>query len=58
MVLRSSTGSGRWSIIDRKEKFYARVKAVQRLVGLLTRELNYQPEDLLKSLQVSRQNTG
>lgn len=52
MLLRTSTVPAPWAIIESDDKYYARVKAVQTLVQLLTRELNYQPADLLKSLQV------
>ncbi|MEJ5312151.1 MAG: hypothetical protein WHX52_20490 [Anaerolineae bacterium] len=53
MLLRTSTVPAPWTIIESNDKHYARVKVVQTLVGLLTRELNYQPADLLKSLQVA-----
>lgn len=58
MLLRTSTVPAPWTIIDSNDRRYARVKTVQTLVGLLTRELNYQPEDLLKSLQVATEDTG
>ena len=57
MLLRTSTVPAPWTIIESDDKRYARVKAVQTLVGLLTRELNYQPADLLKSFQVSTEDT-
>ncbi len=56
MLLRTSTVHAPWTIIESNDKYYARVKTVQTLVGLLTRELNYQPEDLLQSLQVSTED--
>ena len=58
MLLRTSTVPAPWTIIESNDKYYARVKTVQALVGLLTRELNYQPADLLKSLQVSAEDDG
>jgi len=57
MLLRTSTVPAPWTIIESDDKRYARVKTVQTLVGLLTRELNYQPADLLKSFQVSTEET-
>jgi polyphosphate kinase 2 (PPK2 family) len=57
MLLRTSTVPAPWTIIESNDKRYARVKTVQTLVGLLTRELNYQPADLLKSFQVSTEDT-
>ncbi len=53
MLLRTSTVPAPWTIIESNDKRYARVKTVQTLVGLLTRELSYQPADLLQSLQVA-----
>jgi len=58
MLLRTSTVPAPWTIIESNDKYYARVKTVQTLVGLLTRELNYQPADLLKSFQVSTKSAG
>ena len=58
MLLRTSTVPAPWTIIESNEKHYARVKSVQTLVGLLTREMNYQPADLLKSLQVSAEEAN
>ena len=58
MLLRTSTVPAPWTIIESDDKRYARVKIVQTLVGLLTRELNYQPADLLKSFQVSTEDTS
>jgi hypothetical protein len=57
MLLRTSTVPAPWTIIESDDRRYARVKTVQTLVGLLTRELNYQPADLLKSFQVSTEDT-
>lgn len=58
MLLRTSTVPAPWTIIESNDRHYARVKTVHTLVGLLTRELNYQPADLLKSLQVSAEDAG
>jgi polyphosphate kinase 2 (PPK2 family) len=58
VLLRTSTVPAPWTIIESNDRYYARVKTVQTLVGLLTRELNYQPADLLKSFQVSAENSG
>jgi len=52
MLLRTSTVPAPWTIIESDDKYYARVKTLQTLVGQLTRALNYQPEDLLESLQI------
>lgn len=51
MLLRTSTVPAPWTVIESDDKHYARVKTLQTLAGLLIRELNYQPEDLLQSVQ-------
>lgn len=51
MLLRTSTVPAPWTVIESDDKRYSRVKTVQTLVELLTRELNYQPEDLLQTSQ-------
>lgn len=49
MLLRTSTVLAPWTVIESNDKYYARVRAVSALVTLLTKELNYQPEDPLET---------
>ncbi len=51
MLLRTSTVPAPWTVIESDDKRYSRVKTIQTLVELLTRELNYQPADLLQTSQ-------
>lgn len=51
MLLRTSTVPAPWTVIESDDKYYSRVRTTQTLVELLTRELNYQPEDLLRTSQ-------
>jgi polyphosphate kinase 2 (PPK2 family) len=49
MLLRTSTVSAPWTIVEGNDKRYARVKVLQTLVDKLTHELNYEaltPEEL------------
>ena len=43
MVLKTSTVTAPWTIIEGNSKFYARVKVLQTLVDKLSQELNYDP---------------
>jgi polyphosphate kinase 2 (PPK2 family) len=43
MLLRTSTATAPWTIVEGNNKWYARVKALRTLVDLLSKELSYQP---------------
>ena len=43
MLLRTSTATAPWTIVEGNDKNYARVKTLRTLVELLSRELHYQP---------------
>jgi polyphosphate kinase 2 (PPK2 family) len=45
MLLKTSTLTAPWTIVEGNCKWYARVKALRTLVDALTRELNYIPPD-------------
>ena len=45
MLLRTSTLTAPWTIVEGNNKWFARVKALRTLVGVLSKELNYQPSD-------------
>jgi len=45
MLLKTSTLTAPWTIVEGDCKWYARVKALRTLVDLLTEELNYRPPD-------------
>ncbi len=45
MLLRTSTITAPWTIVEGNDKQYARVKALRTLVDLLSQELNYEPVD-------------
>jgi polyphosphate kinase 2 (PPK2 family) len=45
MLLKTSTLTAPWTIVEGNCKWYARVKALRTLVDLLTDELNYMPPD-------------
>jgi polyphosphate kinase 2 (PPK2 family) len=45
MLLKTSTLTAPWTIVEGNCKWYARVKALRTLVDVLTRELNYIPPD-------------
>ena len=47
MLLKTSTLTAPWTIIEGNNKWWARVKALSTLVGALSRELNYTPNDPL-----------
>ena len=45
MLLRTSTATAPWTIVEGNDKWYARVKALRTLVEVLSRELNHQPAE-------------
>jgi polyphosphate kinase 2 (PPK2 family) len=47
MLLKTSTLTAPWTIVEGDCKWYARVKALRTLVEVLTEELNYRPPDLV-----------
>jgi hypothetical protein len=48
MLLRTSTISAPWTIVEGNDKLWARVKALRTLVELLSKELDYGPVDPVK----------
>jgi polyphosphate kinase 2 (PPK2 family) len=43
MLVRTSTATAPWTIVEGNDKWYARVKTLRTLVEVLGKELNYQP---------------
>jgi polyphosphate kinase 2 (PPK2 family) len=43
MLLKTSTVTAPWTVVEGNDKFYGRVKVLQTLVGKLSQELNYDP---------------
>jgi polyphosphate kinase 2 (PPK2 family) len=43
MLLRTSTATAPWTIVEGNSKWYARVRALRTLVDVLSKELSYQP---------------
>jgi len=48
MLLKTSTLTAPWTIVEGNDKFWARVKTLRTLVEALARELDYTPRDPLK----------
>lgn len=45
MLLKTSTRTAPWHLVEGNEKYWARVKVLSTMVELLSRELNYTPAD-------------
>jgi polyphosphate kinase 2 (PPK2 family) len=45
MLLRTSTVTAPWTVVEGNDKWYARVKALRTLVEVLSKELDYQPAE-------------
>ena len=43
MLLRTSTATAPWTVVEGNDKWFARVKTLRTLVGVLSEELDYQP---------------
>jgi len=48
MLLRTSTRTAPWNLVEGNDKYWARVKALTRLVEVVSGELGYTPKDPLK----------
>lgn len=53
MLLRTSTVTAPWTIVEGNDKYYARVKTLRTLSEILSGALNYQVEDLVNSMQAA-----
>jgi polyphosphate kinase 2 (PPK2 family) len=51
MLVKTSTRTAPWSLVEGNDKYWARVKALSRLVEILSKELDYTPADPLKRLR-------
>lgn len=49
MLLRTSTRTAAWTLIEGNDKYWARVQVLTKLVEVLSRELKYQPADPLEA---------
>ena len=49
MLVKTSTKTAPWSLVEGNDKYWARAKVLARLVEILSEELDYQPADPLKS---------
>ena len=47
MVLKTSTRTAPWNLVEGNEKYWARVKVLSKMVEILSQELQYEPEDPL-----------
>jgi polyphosphate kinase 2 (PPK2 family) len=45
MLLKTSTVTAPWTVVEGNDKWYARVKALRTLVEVLSKELDHQPAD-------------
>jgi polyphosphate kinase 2 (PPK2 family) len=55
MLLRTSTLTAPWTIVEGNDKWFARVKTLRTLVEVLSRELDYQPlEPQIVSIQTEK----
>lgn len=47
MLVKTSTATAPWTVVEANDKLWARVKVLKTLVELLSRDLNYRPRDPL-----------
>lgn len=53
MLLRTSTATAPWTIVEGNDKWFARVKTLRTLVEILSNELGYQPSEPTTAFGVS-----
>ncbi len=58
MLLKTSTLTAPWTIVEGDCKWYARVKAMRTLVDALTDELEYLPPDPVAKLEAKNEESG
>jgi hypothetical protein len=51
MLVRTSTRTAPWCVVEGNDKYYARAKVLGRLVEALSEELGYEPADPLGDLE-------
>ena len=49
MLVKTSTRTAPWCVVEGNDKYYARVKVLSRVVEVLSEELNYRVRDPLAS---------
>ena len=54
MLVKTSTRTAPWSLIEGNDKYWARVKTLTRLVEALSKALDYTPADPLKQLKARK----
>lgn len=58
MLVRTSTRTVPWCVVEGNDKYYARAKVLSRLVETLSQELGYQPADPLGDLERKAQKAS
>ncbi|MGC9358109.1 MAG: phosphate--AMP phosphotransferase, partial [Anaerolineae bacterium] len=48
MLLRTSTVTAPWTVVEGNDKRWARIRALKTLVDLVSSELDYKPADVVK----------
>jgi polyphosphate kinase 2 (PPK2 family) len=56
MLLKTSTVTAPWTIVEGNDKWFARVKTLQTLVSLLSEELDYRPQPVKQKKRKSKKN--
>ncbi|MES1261832.1 MAG: hypothetical protein ABUS49_08855 [Acidobacteriota bacterium] len=54
MLLKTTTRTAPWNLIEGNDKYWARVKTLTRLVEILSAELSYKPADPLKKARLAK----
>ncbi len=54
MLQKTSTVTAPWTVIAGEDKYYARIKTIETVVGTLSRELEYEPQDPLQANKKKR----
>jgi polyphosphate kinase 2 (PPK2 family) len=48
MLVKTSTRTAPWCLVEGNDKYWARTKVLSKLVEILSKELDYQPANPLK----------
>jgi polyphosphate kinase 2 (PPK2 family) len=57
MLVKTSTLTAPWTVVEGENKWYARVKTLETLVSLLSKELDYTPRDALETAKAKKKKS-
>jgi hypothetical protein len=54
MLIKTSTGTAPWTLIEGNDKYWARTKVLAKLVKILSAQMGYEPTDPLRRAEAEK----